>query len=44
MAAPPPVFSAVRGNARMVERLRERTGATVVSTAGAMIEALQSAA
>jgi maleate cis-trans isomerase len=31
------------GNTRMVERLRERTGATVVSTAGAMIEALQSA-
>ena len=31
------------GNARMVERLRERTGATVVSTAGAMIDALQSA-
>ncbi len=31
------------GNARMMERLRERTGATVVSTAGAMIEALQSA-
>jgi maleate cis-trans isomerase len=30
------------GNARMVERLRERTGATVVSTAGAMVEALQS--
>ena len=31
------------GNARMVERLRERTGTTVVSTAGAMIEALRSA-
>jgi maleate cis-trans isomerase len=31
------------GNARMVERLRERTGAAVVSTAGAMIDALQSA-
>jgi maleate cis-trans isomerase len=31
------------GNARMVERLRERTGATVVSTAGAMIEALRGA-
>ena len=31
------------GNARMVERLRERTGAIVVSTAGAMIDALQSA-
>jgi maleate isomerase len=31
------------GNARMVERLRERTGATVVSTAGAMIDALRSA-
>src|SRR5476649_136900 len=31
------------GNACMVERLRERTGATVVSTAGAMIDALQSA-
>jgi maleate cis-trans isomerase len=30
-------------NAQMVERLRERTGATVVSTAGAMIEALRSA-
>src|ERR1700688_247783 len=30
-------------NAGMVERLRERTGATVVSTAGAMIEALRSA-
>src|SRR5580704_675243 len=30
-------------NARMVERLRERTGAAVVSTAGAMIEALRSA-
>ena len=29
------------GNARMVERLRERTRATVVSTAGAMIAALQ---
>jgi maleate cis-trans isomerase len=28
------------GNARMVERLRERTRATVVSTAGAMIDAL----
>ena len=44
MAAPLPVFSAVpAGNARMVEKLRERTGATVVSTAGAMIEALRSA-
>jgi maleate cis-trans isomerase len=31
------------GNARMVERLRERTRATVVSTAGAMVEALRSA-
>jgi maleate cis-trans isomerase len=31
------------GNARMVERLRERAGATVVSTAGAMIDALHSA-
>jgi maleate cis-trans isomerase len=31
------------GNARMVERLRERTGAAVVSTAGAMIEVLRSA-
>jgi maleate cis-trans isomerase len=31
------------GNARMVDRLQQRTGATVVSTAGAMIEALQSA-
>ena len=31
------------GNARMVERLRERTGAPVASTAGAMIEALRSA-
>jgi maleate cis-trans isomerase len=31
------------GNARMVERLRERTGATVVSTAGAMIDALHNA-
>jgi maleate isomerase len=31
------------GNARMVERLRERTGAPVVSTAGAMIDALRSA-
>ena len=31
------------GNARMVERLRERTGAAVVSTAGAMIDALRSA-
>jgi maleate cis-trans isomerase len=28
------------GNARMVERLRERTGAVLVSTAGAMIDAL----
>lgn len=28
-------------NARMVERLRERTGATVVSTAGAMVDALR---
>jgi maleate cis-trans isomerase len=31
------------GNARMVERLRGRTGAPVVSTAGAMIDALRSA-
>jgi maleate cis-trans isomerase len=31
------------GNAGMVERLRERTGAPVVSTAGAMIEALRNA-
>jgi maleate cis-trans isomerase len=31
------------GNAHMVERLRERTGAPVVSTAGAMIDALRSA-
>ncbi len=31
-----------QGNAQMVERLRERTGAPVVSTAGAMIEALRS--
>jgi maleate cis-trans isomerase len=31
------------GNAGMVERLRERIGAPVVSTAGAMIEALRSA-
>ena len=31
------------GNARMVDRLRERTRATVVSTAGAMVEALRSA-
>jgi maleate cis-trans isomerase len=30
-------------NARMVERLRERSRATVVSTAGAMIDALRSA-
>ena len=30
------------GNAKMVEKLRERTNATVVSTAGAMIEALRS--
>src|SRR5579864_8110659 len=30
------------GNARMVEKLRERTGAAVVSTAGAMIDALRS--
>src|ERR1700681_2168919 len=30
-------------NARMVERLRERTGATLVSTARAMIDALHSA-
>src|SRR5450432_2451499 len=30
-------------NAQMVDRLRERTGATVVSTAGAMIDALRSA-
>ena len=28
-------------NAAMVERLRERTGATVISTAGAMVDALQ---
>jgi maleate cis-trans isomerase len=31
------------GNARMVDRLRERTRATVVSTAGAMVETLRSA-
>jgi maleate cis-trans isomerase len=31
------------GNARMVERLRERTGAVLVSTAGAMIDALRGA-
>ena len=31
------------GNARMVDRLRERTRATVVSTAGAMVEALRGA-
>jgi maleate cis-trans isomerase len=31
------------GNARMVDRLRERTRATVISTAGAMIEVLQNA-
>jgi maleate cis-trans isomerase len=31
------------GNARIVERLRERMRATVVSTAGAMVEALRSA-
>jgi maleate cis-trans isomerase len=31
------------GNAGMVERLRQRTGAMVVSTAGAMIDALQTA-
>jgi maleate cis-trans isomerase len=31
------------GNARMVERLRERMRATVVSTAGAMVDALRSA-
>jgi maleate cis-trans isomerase len=30
------------GNARMVQKLRERTHATVVSTAGAMIDALHS--
>src|SRR5664280_1199967 len=30
------------GNARMVDRLRERTRATVVSTAGAMVDALRS--
>jgi maleate cis-trans isomerase len=30
------------GNARMVDRLRERTHATIVSTAGAMIDALRS--
>jgi maleate cis-trans isomerase len=30
------------GNARMVEKLRGRTGATVISTAGAMIDALRS--
>jgi maleate cis-trans isomerase len=29
------------GNARMVEKLRERTGSMVVSTAGAMIDALR---
>ena len=31
------------GNARMVAKLRERTRATVVSTAGAMVDALRSA-
>ena len=31
------------GNARMVDRLRERTRATVVSTTGAMVEALRGA-
>jgi maleate cis-trans isomerase len=31
------------GNARMVNRLRERTHASVISTAGAMIEVLQNA-
>jgi maleate cis-trans isomerase len=31
------------GNADMVARLRQRTGATVISTAGAMIDALQNA-
>jgi maleate isomerase len=31
------------GNTRMVERLRERTGAAVISTAGAMIEVLRNA-
>jgi maleate cis-trans isomerase len=31
------------GNARMVDRLRERTRTTVVSTAGAMVDALRSA-
>ena len=31
------------GNAQMVEKLRERTAATVVSTAGAMVDALRSA-
>lgn len=36
-------LSGPRGNARMVDRLRERTCATVVSTAGAMVEALRSA-
>jgi maleate isomerase len=30
------------GNARMVEKLRERTGATVVSAAGAMVDVLRS--
>jgi len=31
------------GNARMVDRLRDRTRSTVISTAGAMIEVLQNA-
>ena len=31
------------GNARMVEKLRARTGATVVSTAGAMVDVLRDA-
>ena len=31
------------GNARMVDKLRQRTGASVVSTAGAMVDALKSA-
>jgi maleate cis-trans isomerase len=34
-------LSGPSGNAKMVEKLRERTNATVVSTAGAMIDALR---
>ena len=37
------VLGGPSGNARMVDRLRERTRATVVSTTGAMVEALRSA-